>query len=108
MANRTVIHSPTVGTTTLNFSRASVVKVAVVGVDVVLQTSDGSQHFLRGLALQAMTDPALKVIFSDMSVDATSLISASGKVEMKDASTRTLEFADDVKCIFPPSHRTRR
>ena len=97
MAGRTFIHSPAVGTTSLNVARSSVVKVAVVGVDVVLQTSDGSQHFLRGLALQAMTDPSLKVVFSDMSVDATSLISIAGKVEIKDVSTRTLEFADEVK-----------
>ena len=101
MAGRTVIHSPVVGATSLNFSRASVVKVSVVGVDVVLQTSDGSQHFLRGLALQAMADPSLKVAFSDISVDAASLISASGKVEMKDASTRTLEHADEVKLAKP-------
>ncbi len=101
MAVRTVIHSPAVASTSLNFARASVVKVSIVGVDVVLQTSDGSQHFLRGLALQAMTDPSLKVVFSDGAVDASSLISASGKVEMKDASTRTLQHSPDTTEVKP-------
>jgi Ca2+-binding RTX toxin-like protein len=101
MAARTVIHSPAVGITTLAISRASVVKVSIVGVDVVLQAADGSQHFLRGLALQAMTDPTLKVVFSDGSVDAASLISASGKVEMKDVSTRTLENPPDTTEVKP-------
>ncbi|GAA4018580.1 beta strand repeat-containing protein [Actimicrobium antarcticum] len=95
MNKNLVIHPTANGAVSLNFTRASVVSVTVVGVDVILQTADGVQHLLQGLALRAMAEPLLRVVFSDATVDAATLTGESGSVELVDAISRTFETKKD-------------
>ncbi|NDP59691.1 MAG: calcium-binding protein, partial [Oxalobacteraceae bacterium] len=95
MKRNLIIHPSSSGGVTLNFSRASVVSVSVVGVDVVLRTADGAQHLLQGLALRAMAEPLLRVVFSDGAIDAALLTGESGSVELVDAISRTFESKHD-------------
>jgi hypothetical protein len=48
------------GVATLAFSRDSVVKISQMGVELVLQTADGTRHVLQGVALRSMTDTSIR------------------------------------------------
>ena len=65
MNQNLVVHPATSGAISLKFTRASVVSVTVVGIDVVLKTADGVQHLLQGLALRAMAEPLLRLVGAD-------------------------------------------
>ena len=91
MNQNLVVHPATSGAISLKFTRASVVSVTVVGIDVVLKTADGVQHLLQGLALRAMAEPLLRLAFSDGTVDAATLTGEAGSVVLVDAISRTFE-----------------
>ncbi|WP_457421253.1 beta strand repeat-containing protein [Roseateles sp. P5_E7] len=92
VAGKVVIHAATADAAIkLALSRASVVKVQVAGVDLVLVMADGTQHVFQGAALRALADPDFKLLFSDGAVEASTLIAQAGPVNITDTMLRTIE-----------------
>ena len=100
VAGKVVIHAPTGDATIkLALSRAAVAKVQVAGVDLVLVMADGTQHVFQGAALRALADPDFKLQFQDGAVEASTLITQAGPVNITDTLLRTIEkntTADDT------------
>jgi hypothetical protein len=69
------------GSFQLNATRASVQKVQVVDVDLVLHMADGTKVVLAGGAMEAMDDKS-KVKFSDSSADTGRLLDTVGKIPL--------------------------
>uniref|UniRef100_UPI00345BED6D beta strand repeat-containing protein n=1 Tax=Aquabacterium sp. TaxID=1872578 RepID=UPI00345BED6D len=83
-----IIHTiPDSGFLNLDVPRGAVAKTAVVGTDIVLVLTDGTQHVLRDMALKLMTDAKLKLVFSDGSMSATDLFGTVGKVAFTDVAS---------------------
>jgi Ca2+-binding RTX toxin-like protein len=79
---------PDSGSLNLGVARAAVARMAVVGTDVVLVMTDGTQHVLRDMALRLMTDAKLKLVFSDGSMSAADLFNTVGKVAFTDMAAK--------------------
>ncbi|MEI7465866.1 MAG: hypothetical protein WCJ87_10995, partial [Burkholderiales bacterium] len=75
----------------LGVGRSGVAKLGIVGTDLVLTLSDGTQHVFQGMALRAMLPGSAQIQFSDGVVDATALLAEAGKVNVSDALSRTIE-----------------
>ena len=75
----------------LGIGRSGVAKLGIVGVDLILTLSDGTQHVFQGMALRAMLPGSAQIQFSDGVVDATALIAEAGRVNVSDAVSRTIE-----------------
>ncbi|MEO6279813.1 PA14 domain-containing protein [Roseateles sp.] len=92
VAGKVVIHPATADAAIkLALSRASIVKVQVAGVDLVLVMADGTQHVFQGAALRALADPDFKLLFSDGATEASTLIAQAGPVNITDTLLRTIE-----------------
>ena len=99
VAGKVVIHAATADAAIkLALSRASVAKVQVAGVDLVLVMADGTQHVFQGAALRALADPDFKLLFSDGAVEASTLIAQAGPVNITalDDKSSVILFGDVV------------
>ncbi|KAF1042483.1 MAG: Bifunctional hemolysin/adenylate cyclase [Herbaspirillum frisingense] len=70
------------GSFQLNAARASVQRVQVVDVDMVLHMADGTKVVLAGGAMEAMDDKS-KVKFADTSADTGRLLDTVGKIPLQ-------------------------
>ncbi|MFG6455798.1 beta strand repeat-containing protein [Roseateles sp. BYS96W] len=105
-AGKVVIHAPSGDAAIkLALSRASVAKVQVAGVDLVLMMADGTQHVLQGAALRALAEPDFKLQFQDGATEAATLITQAGPVNITDTLLRTIEKNTTVDDAPAPTAR---
>ncbi|HEY9023833.1 MAG TPA: calcium-binding protein, partial [Burkholderiaceae bacterium] len=104
--DKVAIHAvPGEGPVKLALSRASIAKVQVAGVDLVLVMADGSQHVLQGAALRALADPGFSLQFADGSIEASTLITQAGPVNITDTLLRTIEKNTTTEAATAPAAR---
>ena len=80
--NQIIIHDvPDSGNVSLPFLKGRLMRVDVLGADLMLVTQDGTQHVLRDFMLRMLTQPSLKVLFGGSAVPAADLFASVGKLD---------------------------